>query len=799
MKRLMYLIVAIVALGLIVPGCIPVVPPTEQNEPGALPNKDPGDLGEVWNITTNTLYLTIQAAIDVASSGDTINVGPGTYTEYLNITTDNLTIEGTGIDQSIIDLDGLTPYWHYPCSTSYASRAGVLISGYGSPDEIVENVTFKGFTVKNAGLNPPTPYSEFIDNGNGQDSVRGIVVANGKNISIEYCKVQNSGYDGIGVGKAPCTSLEQSEGVTIDNCISLDNWETGISVGDYVGTITITNNVCTNNKRPYILGDREYSGKGIEVSGKSNTQSISGVISGNICNDNGFEGIVLKNYADGVTIEDNTVTGHNFDDDGAGIFFYGESPTPANCKNNIIKNNVVTGNIRGIVAYYAQECTIEDNEITIDSGTLNPGWEGIKIDGSNNIEVRYNNITGSDGIGIKVQNTWDDVESYDNNITDNTITNVGFRGIEVSSNAHDNSFTDNTITGAHFAGVFIYLGAQDNTFTGNTITGTVTETIYGLYTSQGEPYEETQGDGVFLWGLSGLEAGIGNVFHYNCIFGNADDGMENQITTTVDAECNWWGSYDGPSGEGTGTGDEVSTNVDFDPWIAISDLSGPIDPVQIGESVSVDYSYTCDMLSATLDWGDGDSDTLIGNIGTVTHPYSYAGVYTVTLTIENSCVSYSRDFQYVVVYDPTDGFVTGVGWIESPAGASVEYPLAVGKARFGFVSKYKKEQTTPTGNTKFQFKAGDLNFHSDNYDWLVITGAKAMYKGTGTINGMGEYKFMLSAIDADINENDSFGVDRFRIKIWDDTVIYDNQMDDADDADLTTEIGGGQIVIHKAK
>ena len=100
-------------------------------------------------------YWTIQAAIDAASSGDTINVAAGTYTEYLHITTDGLTIQGAGIDQSIIDLDGLTPYWHYSGSGSFASRAGVLISGYGSSGEVIEDVAFKGFTVKNAGLNPP--------------------------------------------------------------------------------------------------------------------------------------------------------------------------------------------------------------------------------------------------------------------------------------------------------------------------------------------------------------------------------------------------------------------------------------------------------------------------------------------------------------------------------------------------------------------------------------------------------------------------------------------------------------------
>jgi hypothetical protein len=32
------------------------------------------------------------------------------------------------------------------------------------------------------------------------------------------------------------------------------------------------------------------------------------------------------------------------------------------------------------------------------------------------------------------------------------------------------------------------------------------------------------------------------------------------------------------------------------------------------------------------------------------------------------------------------------------------------------------------GNTEFQLKAGDLNFHSSNYEWLVVSGATAMFK-----------------------------------------------------------------------
>ncbi len=44
-----------------------------------------------------------------------------------------------------------------------------------------------------------------------------------------------------------------------------------------------------------------------------------------------------------------------------------------------------------------------------------------------------------------------------------------------------------------------------------------------------------------------------------------------------------------------------------------------------------------------------------------------------------------------MVYDPDDGFVTGGGWIDSPAGACQPDPNLSGKATFGFVSRYKKK------------------------------------------------------------------------------------------------------------
>ena len=56
---------------------------------------------------------------------------------------------------------------------------------------------------------------------------------------------------------------------------------------------------------------------------------------------------------------------------------------------------------------------------------------------------------------------------------------------------------------------------------------------------------------------------------------------------------------------------------------------------------------------------------------------------------------------------------------------------------------------------------------------------------------------MLTAIDANLTP--STDVDLFRIKIWDiatDEVVYDNQLGNADDADVTPKIGNFSIVIH---
>ncbi|KKQ86039.1 MAG: hypothetical protein UT08_C0002G0061 [Candidatus Woesebacteria bacterium GW2011_GWB1_38_8] len=237
---------------------------------------------------------------------------------------------------------------------------------------------------------------------------------------------------------------------------------------------------------------------------------------------------------------------------------------------------------------------------------------------------------------------------------------------------------------------------------------------------------------------------------------------------------------------------------------SVGTVTAPVEPVAITNSVNAGVNFTdpgtSDTHTAVWKWGDSSTSegTVTGGSATGSHPYTSAGVYTVKVTVtDDDGGSNQQTFQFVVVYDPNGGFVTGGGWIDSPSGAYTTNSTLTGKANFGFVSKYQQGATVPTGNTKFQFKVADLNFDSTIYDWLVVAGPNAKYKGSGTINGEGDYGFILNARDGQVNGGG--GVDKFRIKIWDkatDTVVYDNQLGDSGDSEATDTIEAGSIVIH---
>jgi hypothetical protein len=229
----------------------------------------------------------------------------------------------------------------------------------------------------------------------------------------------------------------------------------------------------------------------------------------------------------------------------------------------------------------------------------------------------------------------------------------------------------------------------------------------------------------------------------------------------------------------------------------ISAASGPVVLNATLSDPNPGDTHTC-----AINWDDGTAPAAgvvseAGGSGTCVGSRALAaGVYSVAVQVRDA-EAMASDSVMFVVYDPNGGFVTGGGWIQSPAGAFTLDPALSGRAEFGFVSKYLKGATRPTGNTEFRFQVGNLHFSSDSYEWLVVAGARAQYKGTGKVNGNGDYGFMLTAVDGQVSGGG--GVDKFRMKIWDratGSIVYDNQLGAGDDAAPSTAISGGSIVIH---
>jgi hypothetical protein len=222
----------------------------------------------------------------------------------------------------------------------------------------------------------------------------------------------------------------------------------------------------------------------------------------------------------------------------------------------------------------------------------------------------------------------------------------------------------------------------------------------------------------------------------------------------------------------------------------------PLEPITINSKIVLNVTFTAGSpVNLTVNWDDDNTQTFTDETDgllVAEHIYLSQGVYTLYIEAENECgKKASKIYEYVVVYDPSAGFVTGGGWIISPAGAYRPDPTLTGKANFGFVSKYQKGKTVPQGHTEFQFHAASFNFSSTNYEWLLVSGdTKAQFKGTGTVNGMGNYGFLVTVTDGL-----KTGTDQFRIKIWDkdknDAIVYDNNTE--------TIISGGSIVIHYIK
>jgi probable HAF family extracellular repeat protein len=119
------------------------------------------------------------------------------------------------------------------------------------------------------------------------------------------------------------------------------------------------------------------------------------------------------------------------------------------------------------------------------------------------------------------------------------------------------------------------------------------------------------------------------------------------------------------------------------------------------------------------------------------------------------------------------------------------------KAHFTFDASFPGGGTVPNGSVKFWIPGLEKNFESSSIEFLVVSGNRAQFWGTGTLNGV-PARFRITAIDGNAHHD---GVaDAIRLELWDAsgaTPLYDTQPGAPQDAPVTTPIDGGNIQIRR--
>jgi hypothetical protein len=211
-----------------------------------------------------------------------------------------------------------------------------------------------------------------------------------------------------------------------------------------------------------------------------------------------------------------------------------------------------------------------------------------------------------------------------------------------------------------------------------------------------------------------------------------------------------------------------------------------------GSSVTLALSATdADSDPLTYTWDLGDGTTGSGSTPPASHTYVDNGSYDVMLAVADGRGGVDTARTKVMVYDP-DGWVTGGGWVSSPAGAYAASSMLTGKLTFSLTVKYQTGASAPSGTFEAKMSSAKLEFRATSFEWLVIDGAKFSMVGRGTINGGGDYAFSVSG-------EDGASEDSIRICVWNratGVMAYDNRAGSSAQGTAMALLGGGSLQVH---
>jgi hypothetical protein len=479
--------------------------------------------GDDSNLGTQTdPFATIQKGVDAVASGGIVHVAAGTYDEQVVID-NSLTLQGEGDTTTIVK----------PSSDAKLTQVFDGLFWYGTPNTM---------------------------------QIAGIIVANvpdGSSVIVKNLKVDESSVATKPTGADYLAGIFYREtGGTIDavSVVGGGSWSgTDRAYGMYLSAAT--NTVSVEVKGSTITN---YDKNGIEAHGSKLTANIHhNTITG--------RGSITDEAQNGVSVGRDAVATVNY-----------------NTISNLAYYQPASAVATGILFYHY--VTPTGKSATAQGNTVTDCQVGIIFKNANGVaqdNIVSGGTVGLDGIFAQPNYAGAYTASFVNNTVSGITKNAAIDAETFATLTPGTGATltatirNNTLTGGYTTADGIYVGGG-----AGSVTATISDNIISGWPEHGINLGDACVAGATITGNtiqnnvgagSGVHVGAAvnaaNVhLNFNNIVGNTGSGaygVSNWGSGILDAEKNWWGSATGPIHPSNlgGTGDAVTDNVDFTPWL----------------------------------------------------------------------------------------------------------------------------------------------------------------------------------------------------------------------------------------